>query len=340
MGISVGFGGSMPDSASTANMTIIGHIDRVIRADCTAADMVPVVPQGFGIGAGAFAATPDDALSIASDGTFLFDWLFASHLPLPTQVSLSAEEILSSQQRYFTPVMAFFSGGVPRIHWFRDGPALAQGHLLSDRIWPLFPDALAIGFVASATTQRAHLRGALMRRTIAKGSATLDDTETTVGSRLREQFFETDPMRYYPSSEELPLWYVGISINAHRLSESKHGWSSLSAAFYDSGQSELGGGLMHHCHGVLVPVVPPSWRADAWAKSTVEPRSWALLYAEAQESIASVHKRAFSLHLYDSCMLSPSLVAVWPYSELDTITYIGPSSEGSDSGTVANGHRR
>ncbi len=311
----------MDIETNTEKKTVLigGSIERVLTARCVEDTLNAVAPGGFGVGAGALASSGAEALPHLADITFLFDRIFVSRLPERRASDITARDTELSGKQVFSPVFAKLSGGTPETKTLGDCAPQTQKAFLENEIWSHCHGAAAVGFVASVKLEREDMAGALMKRSVAYGSCDLEGG-SIVDERHRGSFFETDPLRHFREFDRGYMWYTGLSINLSVLDEQPEAADILKNAFYVIPGVSASTGYQHHCHGVLVKDCPRVWKAGAAGTTVQHQASWVELERAAQLALDPAHsQQRFALHIYDSCLMVPQVVAVWSFGPRDLV---------------------
>jgi hypothetical protein len=268
-------------NADRRHFTVAGHLGDVLGRRCTAERLVDVAPEGWGVGAGAIAATPAEALAAIVDSTFLFSTVLVSPLPTGGGAAATREDLAAAGHRHFAPTMAWFDGGPPDL---RAGPLppTTQGRLLEETLWPRRGDAAAIGVVALVYLHRADVAGALIRTSVA---ARDEAPPAEPATNERGRFFDLDPLHHRPAFTKGLAWLVATSIGG------------------------ADGAHAHHCHLVLVDDAPACW-LNHTARTP-----WPALHAAATASVGAQAAGALAIHSDADTTLRPLGLAAWAFGE-------------------------
>jgi hypothetical protein len=281
---------------------VTGAIDDVVRCRCTPDAMIGLHPKGWGVGAGAIGRDQADALERVVDTTFLFSTVFVSPHPTGPGIAATRHLLESEGLRYFTPTMAWFTGGPPDV-LLSTLPAVSQAQLLEDVIWPACEGRAAIGFVSLVRVRRADLTSAIIRTSVVHGREHVPSGSFTTDPELRERFFDLAPLSRRPHFTEGFAWLVGVSV---RRDDSTHELAAIRARMVARPDARH---HTAHCHLVLVDDAPGTWLSSA-ATSL-----WSELHASAASSIAAQAARALAVHSDAATVMTPLATAVWSFRD-------------------------
>jgi hypothetical protein len=228
-------------------------------------------------------------------------------------LAATSEGLAATGHRHFAPTMTWFGGGPPD---FRAGPlpAISQGRLLEETLWPRCSEAAATGVVALVYLHRADVAGALIRT-----SVTADTAPTASDPAPRARFFDLDPLHHRPTFTKGLAWLVATSIRADApagpLADDLRARLAIGDAPAAPPAAEGGArraadtAYAHHCHLVLVDDAPAAWLNH----TTRTP--WADLHAAATGSVAAQAAGALAIHSDAGTILRPLGLAAWAFGE-------------------------
>ena len=287
---------------------ITGSVKRVVTCATTAADLAPVPPRGFGVGASGIGKERAEVARFMSDSAFVFGSAFVSELPLPTQRHGTAASLQAEGLEHFAAVMTSFDGGVPDFMLQGIGE-VSQSDLLAKHVWPKTRSAAAVGVVALVRLRREHVSGALIAVPITSGAADLGDADSILEDGVRSRFFELDPLRYWQGFQEGYAWLVATSIRAVGPPGK---WDEVYLRFSGSQRPSVRGACSHHCHLLLVDEAPSSW---------LDPlvTNWQTLARDGEEIVAAGAERSFVFHSNDVSIMTPLRVCAWGFSAEEVV---------------------
>jgi hypothetical protein len=300
-------------NADRRHFTVAGNLGDVLDRRCTAQRLVDVTPEGWGVGAGAIAATSAEALTAIVDSTFLFSTVLVSPSPSGGGTAATSGDLTATGRHHFAPTMTWFGGGAPDL---RAGPlpATTQGRLLEETLWPRCGGAAAVGVVALVYVHRTDIAGALIRTSVAAG----DEAPPTGG---RARFFDLDPLHHRPAFTKGLAWLVAASVRAGapsgpRADDLRARLAIEPALGRTRAAPPAPEGLTHahHCHLVLVDDAPACWLNH----TTRTP--WPALHAAATASVGAQAAGALAIHSDANTTLRPLGLAAWTFGEDEVYT--------------------